>query len=138
MQIQPDFTPRGWGEREFRDAKAEGYRRWRETQAVLEIRYTLFDDAVCKVDPEFALTPGEEDAAWSVLVPHHSGACPNRVLLHFLRWERCGTTHGLPNPYEPWIEIWERGGALHVEHAQFVDVSFCVLDDQGRSHWQFV
>jgi hypothetical protein len=46
----------------------------------------------------------------------------SRIAVWFVKWERCPETAGLPNPYEPWIGIWEHGGAFSVEHGQFVDI----------------
>lgn len=60
------------------------------------------------------------------------GNCPQRALVWFLEWERCPVTSGLPNPYEPWVEVWEHGGAVSVEHAQFVDVSFVERGEGGQ------
>jgi hypothetical protein len=124
LRIRPDLTPRDWSEPEFQRAKDDGYRRWRETREVLGIDYHLFGDAVAEVAPEFRLATDEERAVASVEVPHGGGNCPRRALVWFLKWERCLTTQGLPNPYEPWVAVWEHGGAVSVEHAQFVDVSF--------------
>lgn len=46
----------------------------------------------------------------------------NRIALWFMKWARCPATMGYPNPYEPWIAIWENGGASGYEHGQFIDV----------------
>ena len=43
----------------------------------------------------------------------------NRIALWFMRWARCPQTADYPNPYEPWIEIWENGGSFSVEHGRF-------------------
>ncbi len=138
LLIRPDLTPGDWGEPEFQRAIAEGYRRWREIQQVLEIDYPLFEDAVAVVAPTFRLDPGEQRAVEAVEVPLGGGNCPRRALVSFLKWERCPVTSGLPNPYEPWVEVWEHSGALSVEHAQFVDVSFAELGQGGRHQFRRV
>jgi hypothetical protein len=138
LRIRPDLTPGDWGETEFQRAKVEGYRRWSEIRQVLEIDYQLFEDAVAVVAPAFRLAPAEERAVAAVEVPLGGGNCPRRALVWFLKWDRCPVTSGLPNPYEPWVEVWEHCGALSVEHAQFVDVSFAEPGEGGQPQFRRV
>lgn len=81
----------------------------------------MLRDAVALISPDFKMPPAEEEAAWSADVPEMRNVGP-WVAVSFVRWERCPMTAGLPNPYEPWIEIWEHGGGFSVEHGQFVAV----------------
>ena len=85
------------------------------------VQYPMFRDAVAAIAPKFQLAEAEEWAAYAAEVP---GRCNvnSRIALWFVKWERCPLTAGLPNPDEPWIEIWEHGGAFSVEHGQFVDI----------------
>ena len=81
----------------------------------------MFQDAVSTIAPGFQLSPEEEAAAYAAEVPGRQNV-NSRIAVWFVKWERCADTAGLPNPYEPWIEIWEHGGAFSVEHGQFVDI----------------
>jgi hypothetical protein len=47
----------------------------------------------------------------------------SRIAAYFVKWERCPKTAGLPNPYEPWIEIWEHGGTFIAEPRQSLDIA---------------
>jgi hypothetical protein len=132
LGIRAEIEPRGWSKIDFQRAKIEGYRRWREIRQVLVIDYQLFGDAVAVLVPGFRLPIEEERAATAVQVPRGGGNCPGYALLSFLKWERCPVTHGLPNPYEPWVEIWEHGGAISVEHAEFVDLTFSEAGESGQ------
>ncbi len=110
-----------WNGPQFFDAGREGKRRWQELEGLFELQWPMFADAVAVLDPAFRLPADEETAALSAKWPRMW--CVNSgILISFLKWERCPTTAGLLNPYEPWIEIWEHGGAFRVEHGQFVDV----------------
>jgi hypothetical protein len=131
-RISPPVRPGGWFADDFRRAKAEGYRRWRETRDVLEIEYDLFGDPVAKLEPGFELTADELKAIAAIEVPLGGGNCPRYALASFVRWEQCPLTRRLPNPFEPWIQIWENGGAITVEHAQFVDVTFAERAPDGK------
>jgi hypothetical protein len=110
-----------WEEDDFRRAAAEGKRRWQEVEESLGIQYSMFQDAVAELDPSFQLTSEEQSLARSADVPARRNV-NNRIAVWFLKWERCPLTRGLPNPYEPWISIWEHGGSFSVEHGQFVDI----------------
>jgi hypothetical protein len=85
------------------------------------IEYSLFADAVAIIAPDFRLLPEEELAARGTTVPAGRNVS-NRIVVWYLKWERCLTTSWVSNPYVPWIEIWEHGGSFGVEHGQFVDV----------------
>jgi hypothetical protein len=104
-----------WPRERFQPAADEGRRRWQEAEALFAIEYPMFADAVAKVAPDFQLSPEEELVARTANVS-------SRIAVWYLKWERCPATVGLPNPYEPWIEICEHGGAFSVEHGQYVDI----------------
>ncbi len=112
---------RGWLEDDFRSAAQEGKRRWQQTEDLFEVRYPMFQDAVAVIDPAFHLSLEEEALARAADVQEMRNV-DNRIAVWFLKWERCTLTRGLPNPYEPWLAIWEHGGAFSVEHGQFLDV----------------
>jgi hypothetical protein len=131
LRIPPELAPLGWSEPEFRRAKTEGYARWREIREVMGIDYLLFEDAVAEIAPGFRLAVAEERAAAALAVPLGGGNCPRRAVVWFLKWERCPATSGLPNPYEPWIAVWEHGGAISVEHSEFVDISLVEAGEGG-------
>lgn len=115
-------SPReAWPPERFREAGAEGKRRWAEVEELFGVQYPLFEDAVAVIAPGFRLAPEEEAAAYAANVPGRRNV-NSRIAVWFVKWERCSDTAGLPNPYEPWIEIWEHGGAFSVEHGQFVDI----------------
>jgi hypothetical protein len=130
-RISPPVRPSVWTEEDFRRAKAEGHRRWRETQELFKVEHGLFGDPISKFDPAFELSSEELEAIESIQVPRGGGNCPSYVLRSFLRWARHPRTMELPNPMEPWVQIWEHSGAISVEHAEFVDVSFAVRADDG-------
>lgn len=110
-----------WQPERFRQVALEGKRRWQEIEELFDIEYPMFADAVSIISPSFRLSQEEESTVRSADVSciRTTGT---QVAVAFLRWERCSETAGLPNPYEPWIEIWEHGGAFSVEHGQFVDI----------------
>jgi hypothetical protein len=110
-----------WPAERFRQAAAEGKRRWAEIEELFGIEYAMFRDAVGVIAPDFRLSPEEQEAAAATDVPGKRNV-NSRIAVWFVKWDRCPETAGLPNPYEPWIEIWEHGGAFGVEHGQFVDV----------------
>lgn len=115
-------TPaREWSDAEFQQAAWEGKRRFEEIESVLEIQYGMFRDAVAVLAPAFSLSP-EEEVAIAAAPIREAYHATKRLAVSYLKWERCPVTAGLPNPYEPWIEIMEHGGAFHVEHGQFVDI----------------
>ncbi len=106
-----------WTTAQFGQAAVEGKRRYVEVEELFGVQYSMFRDVVALIAPDFKLATEEEQAARSVVM---SGG--RWIALSFVRWERCSATAGLPNPYEPWIEIWEHGGSFSVEHGRFVDV----------------
>jgi hypothetical protein len=114
-------VPEAWPPDRFRQAAAEGKRRWTEIEDLFGIQYSMFQDAVAVIAPAFQLSAEEESQARTVEIPGRRNV-NNRIAVWFVKWERCPETAGLPNPYEPWIEIWEHGGAFSVEHGQFVDI----------------
>jgi hypothetical protein len=114
-------TELGWSGEEFAQAAREGKRRFEEIESVFEIEYGMFADAVALLAPNYHLAPEEETAVKAAPI-RESHRASKRIALWYLKWERCPVTAGLPNPYEPWIEIMEHGGAFDVEHGQFVDV----------------
>jgi hypothetical protein len=87
----------------------------------------MFQDAVAAISPSFGMESRFTDVAEATVVPGRRNV-DNRIALWFMRWARCPRTAGYPNPYEPWIDIWENGGSFGVEHGQFVDV----YDPSGR------
>jgi hypothetical protein len=121
MRIRRGLGLEAWPSERFRQAAAEGKRRWAEVEALFSVQYSMFQDAVSAIAPGFHLSPEEELAAHAADVPGRRNV-NSRVAIWFVKWERCPETSGLPNPYEPWIEIWEHGGAFRVEHGQFVDI----------------
>lgn len=110
----------GWSDDDFRAAAREGKRLWQQTEELFEIEYGMFWDAVAVIEPPFQLNAEEASATEAVVEEMNSDRAS--VAVWFLKWERCSLTRGLPNPYEPWLTIWEHGGAFRVEHGQFVDI----------------
>lgn len=121
VRIRRDPTSEPWPPERFRNAAAEGKRRWIATEQRLGVKYSMFQDAVAVIAPALRLPPEQEAAALAAPVPGRRNV-NSRIAVWFVKWERCAETTGLPNPYEPWIEIWEHGGTFSVEHGQFVDV----------------
>ena len=119
--IRRASVPEAWPPERFRQAAAEGKRRWTEIEELFGIQYSMFQDAVAAIAPAFHLSTEEESEARAVEIPGRRNV-NSRIAVWFVKWERCPETAGLPNPYEPWIEIWEHGGAFSVEHGQFVDI----------------
>jgi len=120
-RIRLDGPPEPWDAPRIIKAAREGNKRWRALEGHYRLEWPMFADAVGVIDPSWQLPAGQEAAALAANVPRMRGV-NSRIAIWFLKWERCPTTSGLPNPYEPWIEIWENGGAFSVEHGQFVDV----------------
>src|SRR5947209_20269271 len=81
----------------------------------------MFQDEVGAIAAGFRLSSEEEAAACAANVPRRRNV-NSRIAVWFVKWERCPETSNLPNPYEPWIEIWEHGGAFGGEHGQFVGI----------------
>jgi hypothetical protein len=113
--------PCGWTREQFQNAAKEGKRRWMEAEELFGARWPMFQDAVTLIKPSFAMEYSFVDLAEATEIPSRSNV-DNRIALWFMRWARCPQTADYPNPYEPWIEIWENGGSFSVEHGQFVDV----------------
>lgn len=120
-RIRRESPAEQWPPERFRQAAAEGKRRWAEAEELFGVQWSMFKDAVAVIAPDFKLSPAEEQAADAADVPGMRNVGP-WIAVSFVRWERCPATAGLPNPYEPWVEIWEHGGGFSVEHGQFVDV----------------
>ena len=125
-QIRKKVVLPRWEHDEFIRAASEGKKRWQETEASFGINYSIFCDAVSEIAPAFELAPDERAIAEAADVPVMRNV-NSRIAVFFLKWERCSETTGLPNPYGPWVEIWEHGGAFRVEHGWFVDV----FDNEG-------
>lgn len=121
VRIRRDSITDPWPAERFRQAAAEGKRRWAEVEELFGIQYPMFQDAISAIAPAFELPEEEKAAAYAVDVPGRRNV-NSRIAVYFVKWERCPETAGLPNPYVPWIEIWEHGGAFSVEHGQFVDI----------------
>ena len=121
LRIGREPPPEPWSDDQFRQAAADGKQRWLEVKAFFGIQYAIFEDAIGIVAPDFKLSLGEEQAAHAAAVPRMRNV-GSRIAVSFLRWERCPATAGHSNPYEPWLEIWEHGGAFSIEHGEFVDV----------------
>ncbi len=121
LRIRQGSPLASWPSERFQQAAIEGKRRWAEVEKLFGIQYPMFQDAVGAIAPELQLSPAEEAAAYSSDVPGRRNVDRRRDDW-FVKWERCPETAGLPNPYEPWIDIWEHGGAFSVEHGQFVDI----------------
>lgn len=137
-RISTPIRPGAWSPDDFRRAKADGYRLWRETRNALGIEYDLFGDPVSKIEPAFELAAEDLAAIEAIELPRGGGNCPRYALASFVRWERCPLTRRLPNPFEPWIQIWENSGAITVEHAQFVDVTFAEFGPDGSVRYNRV
>jgi hypothetical protein len=120
-QIRRDHPKLGWSREVFLRMGAEGKRRWRETEQAYGIQYTIFGDVVAQITPSFRLPAEKESAALQADIPVLRNVT-SRIAVWFVKWECCPATKGLPNPYEPWVEIWEHGGGFSVEHGWFVDV----------------
>jgi hypothetical protein len=119
--IRRASPPESWSPERFKQAATEGKRRWTEIEELFGIQYSIFQDAVAAIAPAFHLPAEEELEARAVEIPGRRNVS-SRIAVWFVKWERCPETAGLPNPYEPWIEIWEHGGAFSVEHGRFVDI----------------
>src|SRR4051794_13556356 len=120
-RLHPPFVPGGWTRDQFIDAGMEGRRRWLEAQELFELQWPMFTDAVTVISPSFVLESRFSDVARATRIPVRRNV-ENRVAMWFMNWARCPLTAAYPNPYEPWIEIWEHGGSFSVEHGQFVDL----------------
>lgn len=121
LNIRRGSALEAWSRERFWQAAVEGKRRWAEVEGLFGVQYSMFRDAVAAIAPDFHLSTEEEKAAYAADVPGRRNV-NSRIAVWFVKWERCHETSGLPNPYEPWIEIWEHGGAFSVEHGQFVDI----------------
>jgi hypothetical protein len=121
IQIRKKVIVPAWGREDFLRAASRGKHRWQETEALFGITYSMFRDAVSEIAPSFELAAEEKAIAEAADVPGMRNV-NSRIAVFFLKWERCSETSSLSNPYEPWMEIWEHGGAFSVEHGQFVDV----------------
>ena len=119
--LRRPFPPSSWTREQFLSAAREGKRRWQESEALFGLQWSMFDDAVSVISPHFVMEPQFIDVAEATDIPRGRNV-DNRVALWFMRWARCPQTAGYPNPYEPWIAIWENGGRFGVEHGQFVDI----------------
>ena len=120
-RLRRPFPPSGWTRDRFLNAPKEGKRRWAEAEELFGLQWSMFDDAVSVISPSFAMEPQFTDVAEATDVPRGRNV-DNRIALWFMKWARCPQTGDYPNPYEPWIEIWENGGGFGVEHGQFVDI----------------
>jgi hypothetical protein len=121
MQIRNRAVVPAWGREDFLRAAAKGKKRWQDTEDVFGITYSMFGDAVSEIDPSFQLASDAKAMAEATDAPRMRNV-DSRIAVFFLKWERCPETSGFPNPYGPWIEIWEHGGAFSVEHGLYVDV----------------
>lgn len=102
-------------------AAREGKRRWKQAEELFGMQWPMFEDAVSVISPNFSMESRFVDVATAIDVPELRNV-NNRIALWCMRWARCPKTADYPNPYEPWIEIWENGGSFSVEHGQFVDI----------------
>jgi hypothetical protein len=116
-RLRRPFPDSGWKREQFVDAAREGKRRWAQAEELFGLQWPMFADAVAVISPAFAMESRFTDVAEATDVPRN-----NRVALWFMKWARCPLTADYPNPYEPWVEIWENGGSFSVEHGQFVDI----------------
>lgn len=120
MQLSRDNADLKWTTADFLNAAREGKRRHDEIADLFQISYSVFADVVPEIAPDWRLLLDEAPIlSIRKINPRirYSG-----VLLGFVKWEYCPLTKGLPNPYEPWIEILEHGGSFQVEHAVFIDL----------------
>jgi hypothetical protein len=120
-RLRRPFPANRWTREQFAEAAREGKRRWEEAEALFGAQWPMFQDAVSAISPSFAMESRFVDVAEATDVPGMRNV-NNRIALWFMRWARCPQTVDYPNPYEPWIEIWENGGSFSVEHGQFVDI----------------
>lgn len=120
-RLRGPFAPSGWTREDFVSAGREGKRRWEEAQALFGLQWSMFQDAIRVISPNFGMESRFSDVAKATKVRGHRNV-DNRIALWFMRWARCPQTADYPKPYEPWIEIWENAGSFGVEHGQFVDL----------------
>src|SRR5687767_11537648 len=97
----------GWTREQFVDAAREGKRRWEEAEELFGLQWPMFQDAVSVIAPTFAMESRYTDLAQATDVPGRRNV--DNIALWFMKWARCPQTAEYPNPYEPWIEIWENG-----------------------------
>jgi hypothetical protein len=120
-RLRPPFPASGWSPEQFRAAAGEGRRRWAESEQLFGAQWPMFDDAVAVISPSFGMESRFTEVAEAAVVLGRRNV-NNRIALWFMKWAHCPVTAEYPNPYEPWIEIWENGGSFSVEHGQFVDI----------------
>ncbi len=88
--------------------------RWHAVRAQLGADWSFLGDFRPSVCPELQLDSADLAAAEQCR-PTQAGFGQNGLPTYFLAWERCTATRHLPNPYEPLMAIWERGGAFRRE-----------------------
>jgi hypothetical protein len=120
-RLRRPFPATTWKPEQFASAAIEAKRRWEEAEELFGAQWPMFGDAVSVISPSFAMEYHFIDLAKATEVTGRANV-DNRIALWFMRWARCPKTADYPNPYEPWIEIWENGGSFAVEHGQFVDI----------------
>lgn len=120
-RLRPPFAATHWGRDQFIHAAEEGKRRWEEAERLFDAQWPMFADAVAVICPSFGLESRFAEVANATVIPSRRNV-DNRIATWFMNWARCPMTAGYPNPYEPWIEIWENGGSFSVEHGQCVDI----------------
>jgi hypothetical protein len=120
MRIRRGTASDPWPRERFRQATLEGRRRWKEAEELFGVQYSMLrQDAVAVIAPAFQLPASVESAARATDLPPGIG---RPMTIWFVKWDQCPETAALPNPYEPWIEIWEHGGAINIEHGEFVEI----------------
>jgi hypothetical protein len=88
MRIRRGSALEAWPPERFRQAAAEGKRRWAEVEELFGVQYSMFQDAVAAIVPGFHLSPEEEAAAYAADVPGRRNV-NSRIAVWFVKWERC-------------------------------------------------
>jgi hypothetical protein len=110
-----------WTRDEFSEAGCAARIRWWRVMEQFGVRYPMLSDAVAYIEPTFQLPPEVERAVEAAAIPRARNIS-SRLAVAFVKWDRCPTTAGHPNPYEPLVEIWEHGGSFSMEHGMFMDI----------------
>jgi hypothetical protein len=120
-RLHRPFPAGSWMKSQFAEAAREGGRRWSEAEELFGLQWPMFQDAVSVISPSFILESHFTTLAEATDIPARRNV-NNRITLWFMRWARCPLTAEYPNPYEPWVEIWENGGSISFQHGYVVDV----------------
>ncbi len=125
LQIGKKPPDTDWKPEDFRHAVQRRRKLHEELQDLFGVKYWILGDATAIISPDWRLII-DDTFMESVDVPY-TRSCHKSVALSFVKWEYCPLTKGLPNPYDPWIQIWEHDGSFSVEHSVFIDI----FDNEG-------